>query len=232
MLLSLHHYFIEFENLLNTSVPELISRYRDYTYPIIFIGTFFEGETFVLFLGYAAQKGYLDLPLAIVMAWLGSFAGDQLWFQMGRRFGKPFLHRRPHWVLAAGQALALAEKYDVLFILTFRFMYGIRNISGFALGLSKITSTRFLVFNFIAAGIWAVIFSGAGYLFGHVSQAVLGKWAEVVGLSLLGCLIATSWAAILIQRRHMKRRGLKFNFDEVPDPVTTRNRQRETIGKE
>jgi membrane protein DedA with SNARE-associated domain len=150
---------------------------------------------------------------------------------MGRRFGKPFLHRRPHWVLAARQALALAERYDALFILTFRFMYGIRNISGFALGLSKITSVRFLVFNFIAAGIWAVIFSGGGYLFGHVSQAVLGKWAEVVGLSLLGCFIATSWTAILIQRRHMKRAALKFNLDDVTDPVRTGNRRRETIGK-
>lgn len=231
MLLSLHHYFVEFGNLFNVDLPDLIGRYRDYTYPIIFIGTFFEGETFVLFLGYAAQKGYLNLPLAMVMAWLGSFAGDQLWFQMGRRFGKPLLHRRPHWILAASQALALAEKYDVLFILTFRFMYGIRNISGFALGLSKISSARFLLFNFIAAAIWAVIFSGGGYLFGHVSQTVLGKWAEVVGLSMLGCFILMSWTAILIQRRHMKRAKLRLDIADTPDPNAVAGRQRERIGK-
>jgi len=58
------------------------------TYVVAAAWAFFEGETFVLFAGAAgAVTGLIDPLLLILAFWLGSFAGDQLWFTLGRRYG-------------------------------------------------------------------------------------------------------------------------------------------------
>ena len=62
-------------------------------YVIAFIWTFLEGETVILFAGFAAAQGLVDPALLLVAAWLGSFSGDQCYFWLGRRFGVRLLDR-------------------------------------------------------------------------------------------------------------------------------------------
>src|SRR5579863_5926299 len=116
-------------------VHRLIADHGAWIYVITFVWTFFEGETFVLGAGFAAAQGLLNAPLLLVVAWLGSFAGDQCYFWIGRNFGLRLLSRRPVWRSRVDSALALVKRYDTLFILSFRFIYGVRNFSSFALGL-------------------------------------------------------------------------------------------------
>ena len=56
-----------------------------YGYGAVLVGTFLEGETVVLLGGFAAHRGYLDLPWVIAVAFAGSLLGDQLYFYLGRR---------------------------------------------------------------------------------------------------------------------------------------------------
>ena len=49
------------------------------------LGSLIEGETFVVLAGFAAYRGYLSLPLVIVVATVMNFAWDQLYFWIGRR---------------------------------------------------------------------------------------------------------------------------------------------------
>ena len=72
----------------------------------------------------------------------------------GSRAGATASMPRCHWL----------ERYDTGFILSFRFIYGVRNFSSFALGLSAVHWERFLRLNFLAAGLWAATFVAAGYL--------------------------------------------------------------------
>src|SRR5919198_895977 len=85
-----------------------------------------------------------------------------------RHLGPRLLKRFPKWRGGVDNALAWLKKYNTGFILTFRFIYGVRNFSSFALGVSGLRFERFLVLNFIAAGIWGAAFVGAGYTFGHL----------------------------------------------------------------
>src|SRR3954470_8333293 len=64
-------------------------------YAIAFIWTFLEGETFVLFAGFAAAQGLLDPWLLFAMSCLGSFSGYQFYFWLGRKFGVQLLNRFP-----------------------------------------------------------------------------------------------------------------------------------------
>ncbi len=191
--------------LFNLDILKLITAHPHLAYGIVFLGTFIEGETFVIFAGYYAHRDLFSLPLLVLWAALGSFAGDQLWFYLGRRYGHPLLGRYPRWQPGVTSALALAAKYSTGFILTFRFIYGIRNVSSFALGMSELAWLRFLVLNFIAALLWAASFACTGYLFGTASKAVLGTMAQNVGLAML--LVFVVVAAVLVRLQHRKKRS-------------------------
>lgn len=171
-------------------VQELIREHGLWSYAITFVWTFFEGETFVLFAGFAAAQGFLNPPLLLVAAWLGSFAGDQCYFWIGRHFGLRLLERRPAWRGRVDKALTWLRQFDAGFILTFRFIYGVRNVSSFALGISGISWKRFCILNFIAAGMWACVFVGVGFLFGHAYKHALGDLARGLQLTMLGIFAA------------------------------------------
>ncbi|MCW5750157.1 MAG: DedA family protein [Alphaproteobacteria bacterium] len=190
-----------FSSLFDHSLIELIGEYGSYFYIITFVWTFLEGETFVIFAGYAAHQGLLDYWVLVAAAWSGSFAGDQLWFYLGRRYGQRILARFPKMQGGVETALFLARKYNTVFILSFRFIYGIRNVSSFALGMSGLSWPRYLVLNFIAAGIWANSFAGAGYLFGELSEAVLGDMAKRFGLAMLVVFLVVAWLAVRMHKR-------------------------------
>jgi len=178
-----------------------------WSYLAAFVWTFFEGETFVLLAGFAAAQGLMNAPLLLVAAWLGSFAGDQCYFWIGRHFGLRLMARRPHWRVRVDSALGWLKRYDAGFILSFRFIYGVRNFSSFALGISSIDWRRFLMLNFIAAWLWASVFVGVGYLFGHAMEHMLGQIAHQFSIALLIIFIVAFAAAraIHLLRRNRRR---------------------------
>ncbi len=103
---------------------------------------------------------------------------------------------------------ALLERYDAGFILSFRFIYGVRNFSSFALGLSAVRWDRFLWLNLTAAGLWAASFIAVGYFLGHAFRAVLGDLARSFSLVMLGVFVvigATVWLLHRLQRRRQLR---------------------------
>ncbi len=187
-------------------VPRLIHEHGSLFYLFTFAWTFIEGETFVLFAGFAAAQGLLSAPLLLLAAWLGSFAGDQCYFWIGRRFGLRLLKRRPLWSARVDSALGWVKRYDKWFILSFRFIYGVRNFSSFALGISGIDWRRFLIFNFTAAFLWAASFIGAGYFCGRAAERMLGELAEKLSVILLGIFLVTVVAVFVTQRVRSRMR--------------------------
>lgn len=194
---------------------QLIHDNGDLIYVITAVWTFFEGETFVLFGGYAASLDLLNPIGLLIAAWGGSFLGDQCWFYIGRRYGCRLLRRFPKWEPGLEVALDYLEKYNTKFILSFRFIYGIRNVSSIACGMSKLTWRRFAILNFIAAGIWAAAFVAVGYLFGHVSEKMLGSASRVFSITMLGVFALAVWFVV---RRGPQR--LKHEAEEAGRHLT------------
>ena len=188
---------------------QLIAQNGACFYLIIFVWTFLEGETVVLFAGFAAAQGLVDPVLLLIAAWLGSFAGDQCYFWLGRKFGVQLLARFPRWRPGVDSALHWLERYDAGFILSFRFIYGIRNFSSFAMGLSAVRWERFLWLNFTAAGLWAASFVGVGYFLGHAFRAVLGDIARSFSLVMLAVFVAIGAGMWLLHRFQRRRRQLR-----------------------
>ena len=181
----------------------------------IFVWTFFEGETVLLISGFLAQQGYISLELSILAAFLGSMSGDQLYFQIGRKFGRQVLEWRPRWRAAADRALRLLVRYQNFFILSFRFIYVVRNIASFSIGLAGVSFRRFTILNAVAAGIWALSFGLGGYYFGKTLKVFFGRLQEVE-LYVMGVFIVLLLAAWL-WRRARRRRALRNAAVALPE---------------
>lgn len=184
---------------------QLIAEHGDWFYLIAFVWTFLEGETVVVFAGFAAAQGLLNPIILLAATGLGSFAGDQSWFWIGRRFGARLLDRFPRWRNGVDAALRWLERYDTGFILSFRFIYGVRNFSSFAMGLSAIRGRRFLALNFLAAALWAAGFIALGYFLGHAFRAVLGDIARNFSLAMLGVFLLIAGAVGFFHRLQRRR---------------------------
>lgn len=166
-------------------IEELLSSYG---YFAIIVITFLEGESVVILAGMAASMGMMDLPLVIAAAVGGSFCGDQLYYSIGRRFGAPMLDRWPGLKGKTAWAFKLVRNYETPFILSFRFIYGVRNISPFVIGMAGIPRLRFMALNFVAATLWALAFSFGGFYFGRALESLVGEHKVVV----LGVLAAVA----------------------------------------
>ncbi len=145
-----------------------------YGYAVILIGTFFEGETVLVLGGAAAKLKYLELQWVILCAFVGTFLGDQFFFFIGRYKGQEILERWPAWQKRVDKVLLMLEKRFLLVILGFRFIYGIRTVTPFVLGMSRVRISEFMLLNAISAMVWANLFGILGYIFGQALELLIG----------------------------------------------------------
>lgn len=159
---------------------------QDYGYWAVLLGTFLEGETILLLGGVAAQMGALDVSLVMLTAFVGSTSGDQLYYFIGRWKGQALLDRFPRWQQSANKVGEHIKRHQNLIILSFRFFYGIRNVSPFVLGIYRISIPKFVSLNIIGAAVWAFTFTMIGFFLGEAHERILGKGS---GLILFGILL-------------------------------------------
>ena len=146
---------------------------RDYGYLAVFVGNLFEGETIVLLAGAAVHFGYLDLAGVLASGLAGSVAGDQLWYLLGRRWGPKILSRRASWQERAERVHRYLRRHQDLLIFSFRFYYGLRTITPFAIGSAQVSKLRFFVLNFSSAVLWTCVFVFAGYFLGGATEHMI-----------------------------------------------------------
>jgi len=167
---------------------------RTYGYWGIIIGTFFEGETILVAGGFIAHLGYLKLPWVMVTAFIGSFAGDQFFFILGRLKGQTLLSTFKKTQKRVDRIHLFLERYNDFVMVGFRFVYGIRILTPIVLGMNhKIKASRFLVLNTIGAVVWSVVISFGGYLFGEALHILIKDIKQyelriIIGIFIIGLL--------------------------------------------
>jgi len=132
---------------------------RNYGYYALFIGTFLEGETILIIAGMACAQGMMDLDRTILSAFLGSVAGDQMHFLVARYKGGWILSKFPSRRARIEKGLAVVERHSIWLVLVFRFMYGLRNVTAFALGMTRMPLWLFVPLNAVGAAVWAICFA-------------------------------------------------------------------------
>jgi membrane protein DedA with SNARE-associated domain len=192
-------------------IQHLVEKYNYLFYGLTFLWTFLEGETFVIFAGALSVPGLggtgnpalVNIYWLILAAWIGSFCGDQLYFFLGRKFGRRILNRFPKIEGGVQLAIDMLHKYHTIFILTYRYMYGVRNFASLGMGMSDLSWPRFASLNIIAAFLWANSFAWGGYALGYFAASALGKINFTY--ILIGVLVFVFGVFALIHWRGKKR---------------------------
>lgn len=156
---------------------------------------FLPGDSLLVTAGILApQLGFPVWQIAAV-AMVAAFAGDQVGFWLGRRFGRRLF--RPGARVLKPERLARAEtfftRYGGLSLVLGRFVPIVRTYVPLAAGMADMPYRRFLLWNPVGGVVWSAAMVLAGVLFGsiplvsgHIDVVMIG----VVALSLVPVVIA------------------------------------------
>jgi membrane protein DedA with SNARE-associated domain len=176
-----------------------------YGYPALVVGLLLEGETMLVLGAFMAHRGYLDLSLVISIGWFVAFATDQFFFWMGRTRGSQFLEKRPAWHSHVEKAKSLLSRNTNLLFVGLRFMYGLRNVLSFVIGMSKFDPKKFALLDFIGAFLWSLTFSLAGQLIGQLMAAIFEDVQEHELMIALGMILVG--VGVWLYRRYKDNPG-------------------------
>jgi len=177
-----------------------------YGYWLLFFGVILEGETVLVIGAFLAHRGYLSLPLIMLTAFLGTIASDQLYFWLGRAKGRVFLEKRPAWQAGVAKVNAKLQRWQTGLVIGFRFLYGMRSVTPFVIGMSGFPALRFLLLNLTGGVIWVGVIGLLGYAFGHAMELALGDLRKYELWIILGLIAAGSAAGLYhALGRYLKR---------------------------
>lgn len=185
-------------------------------------------ETAVITLG-VATAGSADPRIAILvfLAALGAFAGDNLAYWIGRRFG-PVAERR----LFAGErgrrrldwARQKLDIFGVRLIIACRFIPGGRTAVTLTCGVIGYPRRRFVAATAFAAAVWA----SYAFLLGRLGGSAFEDRPWAGFLIALGAAMAVS-ALVEVLRRVVSRRGRRSASDRLHDHRTDSARSPQSV---
>ncbi|MDD3769345.1 DedA family protein [Sulfuricurvum sp. IAE1] len=145
----------------------LLDLLKEYGYVILFLWSILEGEMGLIMGGIMSHTGDMWLPMAIFVAGIGGFVGDQIYFYIGR-FNKSYIHEK---LRSQRRKFAIAhlllKKYGWPIIFVQRYLYGLRTVIPMSIGLTKYSSRKFAFINLISAWMWAALTIIPAYYYGE-----------------------------------------------------------------
>jgi membrane protein DedA with SNARE-associated domain len=161
-------------------------------------------EASVITAGVVASTGDLSLPLLIIAAACGAFAGDNIAYYLGHRYGARaqgrFLRGANARKTIAWAERQLNERGGELIAIS-RFIPGGRTVITLTAGTLRFPWRRFAGFDALAAVIWAVYASLLGYFGGMAFENAAWKGlllALGIGFAVTGVIEVVRW---LLRRR-------------------------------
>ncbi len=175
---------------------------KHYGYAAVALGAFAEGETVLLFAGYAAHRGWLQWPLVAAVAAIAATLGDQFFFFMGRWFGPQLLRRFPRLRTPMPRIATLLQRNAPWAIVSVRFLYGMRIAGPVLIGMAGVAPWRFVLFNAIGAAAWALLITALGWFFGAgIAEATARLQAgEEILLAALAVVLGVVWLIRRLRR--------------------------------
>ncbi len=184
---------------------------KDWGYIAVFLGALVEGESIVLTASALAYAGFLDIYMVAAVAFFSTVFAEQSCYLIGRHYGPGLFDKFPRFKPAADKAFSILKRIDVWFILTCRFIYGIRTVSPLVIGASGIPLKKFIPLNILAAGIWASISCAGGYYLGEVimeNADIIKQLSQNVGRIVLAIFVIVAGMITFIKYRKNSNKNL------------------------
>ncbi len=175
-------------------------------------------EFLLTFVGFMSFSGQLNPVLAIISSATGSITGITIAYFLGRFFeAKVLAHLKKH----AGterleKVLSWYHKHGGKLLTVGYFIPGVRHLSGYIAGLSRLSYRNFAVFSYLGAVAWTSLFILLGRTLGS-------RWETILPIIhrysiLLGVIATVFFLAFYLLYKHHERWGawLTAEFLSLP----------------
>ncbi len=157
-------------------------------------------ETLLTFTGYLIFKGHMLLPFAFASALAGSASGITISYILGRTFGLALIHRYGRYLRLTEEHIMKAHAWFERvghWGLTFGyFVPGVRHLTAYAAGMSKVGAHQFALFAYSGAILWVSTFLTLGYFLGERWEAVEKDIHHYLVILTLGAaILVAAWLA-------------------------------------
>jgi membrane protein DedA with SNARE-associated domain len=145
---------------------QLLHLFQQHGYLIIFVGTFFEGETILVLGGLLANQGYLNYWLVVGTGFSASYIGHLVFYFLGKKSSVWILEKFPALRTKIEQAEYIIRRYETMSLFFTQYVFGIRLASALSFGILEMKTSKFLSLQFISCLVWATLFAALGYWVG------------------------------------------------------------------
>jgi membrane protein DedA with SNARE-associated domain len=144
-----------------------------YGYFAAFAGGLVESETVVLLAGLAAHRGLLDLGGVIAVAASATCTVNETLFHVGRLRGHALVARWPWMRPRVARVLEVAHRHHRTLLLLYHFSIGIRAMTPFVLGMSRVRPLRFALLDTAITFAWTAALATLGFWLGDTLESRL-----------------------------------------------------------
>jgi len=151
--------------------------FNHYGYVVLFLALTLEliafptpGETLMTYCGFLVFQGRLNWVMSIFVAALGVISGITISYLIGRNLGTTFIKKYGSYIHMGPDKLDKTskwfERYGNGLLIVAYFIPGVRHVTGYFSGITKIPFKRFAINAYIGAFIWTATFISLGKVLG------------------------------------------------------------------
>ena len=199
------------------SITDQILSYGIWTYLLIFVVITFTSTVvggpipdsmFLILIGAAAIDNGLSMVWLFVMAVGGGFAGYEINYWSGRRFGLAICRGACQLVLHdrnVQKALDIMERFGPASLIFSRFM-PVLNLPSFIAGVDAMEYPRYVEFNLLSSAIWCGTLLVLGYYIGNIS--IINQYLDdLTDLFIIIMAIAIIIVLVMFVADYLKQKG-------------------------
>ncbi|MGD9161656.1 MAG: hypothetical protein PVG39_24815 [Desulfobacteraceae bacterium] len=181
-----------------------------YSEVICFLGAFFAGTGFVIFLATLAGQNVISPMILLCYAFLGNFLSDLIWFSLGRAVLFEKASSMKMLVKAKNQTtafMARMESREYLVFIFIKFVYGIRIAAILYFGSIRYQWSKFFKYNALGVFIINLVALGVGWsagkgltIFISIFENFMLATAILLGIAAVLTLVRAAVAKGLLRR--------------------------------
>ena len=212
--MSIEAHVMNFFVLLEQFNPEKIIQYGGLTLLLIiifaetgvFFGFFLPGDSLLFVAGLLSDTPYIDMNVALLVPLLiiAAVAGSTVGYFTGKWAGN-YLMNKPDSIFFKKKYLdvtqAFYQKHGMMAFVLGRFLPVVRTFVTILAGMVKIDFPKFLLFNFLGAGIWITVMVLSGHFLGQLFPQI----TTYLELIVIGMIL---FSAIPVIITYFKNRNL------------------------
>ncbi|REE78930.1 membrane protein DedA with SNARE-associated domain [Paenibacillus taihuensis] len=166
-------------------------------------------EALLTYSGFLVNNGTLHMVWVMLCAFIGAAAGITASYGIGIRFGLPFLlkfgpklHMSPAKI---ERAQGWMNKYGNFLLFAGFFVPGLRHMTAYMAGMSRLKLRTFMLYSYAGALIWSTLFIYVGYVLGErwltVKHYVHHYGSAFIIYGAIAVLALISWRVLRSMRK-------------------------------